>query len=434
MKNVRRVLSTYSADIFGINSALYELGGLIVMHDASGCNSTYNTHDEPRWYDIPSMIFISGLTEKDVVLGNDDKLINDIISCVNELSEEKKPKFIAISSALIPFFIYTDMNGIAKKIEQALGIKTFAFNTNSMSSYIIGTNIAFKMIAENFCTKEMGNNQTKIEKIKVNLIGVTPLDFSITGNLDSLKKIFTDFGFTINSCMAIGDSLDKISKAGDADANIVLSSAGISAAIALNDKFGTSYVIGLPTCKENAKLLKEMILRSAQDGLSRKLKSNEIEIIKKEALKEKTSHANNLSSVGAYIIGEPVFASSARYNLKALGYEEVHIICPTEYDCGLLEDGDLILTEEGDFERILNSANIIMADPIYRRVLSKENLQKIRFVNLPHEAFSGRMYRSLIPVFCVDDDSFTNWIKERIEKQEEIISNDIMKNNEPFIK
>ena len=51
MRIVKRVLSTYSADNFGFCSALYELGGLVVMHDASGCNSTYNTHDEPRWYD-----------------------------------------------------------------------------------------------------------------------------------------------------------------------------------------------------------------------------------------------------------------------------------------------------------------------------------------------------------------------------------------------
>ncbi|MBR5753288.1 MAG: hypothetical protein IKX83_02260, partial [Clostridia bacterium] len=40
----------YTSDLSGVCSALYELGGLLVMHDASGCNSTYATHDEPRWY------------------------------------------------------------------------------------------------------------------------------------------------------------------------------------------------------------------------------------------------------------------------------------------------------------------------------------------------------------------------------------------------
>jgi hypothetical protein len=52
MKQVSVTLSTYTADVSGVCSALYELGGMVVIHDPSGCNSTYNTHDEPRWYDM----------------------------------------------------------------------------------------------------------------------------------------------------------------------------------------------------------------------------------------------------------------------------------------------------------------------------------------------------------------------------------------------
>ena len=55
-------MSTYTADCSGVASALYELGGMTVIHDASGCNSTYTTHDEPRWNTMPSAVFISALT------------------------------------------------------------------------------------------------------------------------------------------------------------------------------------------------------------------------------------------------------------------------------------------------------------------------------------------------------------------------------------
>ena len=72
MKQARKVLSTYSSDTFGVISALYGLGGLLVMHDASGCNSTYSTHDEPRWYDMRSDIYISALTETDAEKEADD--------------------------------------------------------------------------------------------------------------------------------------------------------------------------------------------------------------------------------------------------------------------------------------------------------------------------------------------------------------------------
>ena len=55
------------------------------MHDPSGCNSTYNTHDEIRWYEQDSMIYISGLTEIDAVMGNDEKMICDIELAAEEL-------------------------------------------------------------------------------------------------------------------------------------------------------------------------------------------------------------------------------------------------------------------------------------------------------------------------------------------------------------
>ena len=82
MKQTSGFISTYSADAFGVCSALYELGGLVVMHDASGCNSTYTTHDEPRWYDMDSMVYISGLTEIEAIMGDDGRLIDDIINAV----------------------------------------------------------------------------------------------------------------------------------------------------------------------------------------------------------------------------------------------------------------------------------------------------------------------------------------------------------------
>ena len=112
MRIVKRVLSTYSADNFGVCSALYELGGLVVMHDASGCNSTYNTHDEPRWYNMDSLVFISGLTEKNAIFGNDDKLISDLVTAAHEFH----PRFIAVCGGPLPHIIGTDFRAVAKAI------------------------------------------------------------------------------------------------------------------------------------------------------------------------------------------------------------------------------------------------------------------------------------------------------------------------------
>ena len=77
--------SVYAADTAGVCSALYELGGMTIVHDASGCNSTYSTHDEPRWYDQESMIYISALTERDAVTGDDEKLVADASEAASRL-------------------------------------------------------------------------------------------------------------------------------------------------------------------------------------------------------------------------------------------------------------------------------------------------------------------------------------------------------------
>jgi nitrogenase molybdenum-iron protein alpha/beta subunit len=160
IKQSSAFLSTYTADVSGVCSALYELGGMVIMHDASGCNSTYNTHDEPRWYQMDSMIYISALTELDALLGNDDKLVEDICKAAEEL----KPRFIAVCGTPIPMVIGTDFHGIAKMIEKRTGIPTFGFPTNGMHSYLSGIDMSLQAFAKRFCKKhsvtEPVNRQT----------------------------------------------------------------------------------------------------------------------------------------------------------------------------------------------------------------------------------------------------------------------------------
>ena len=141
------ILSTYSADTFGVCSALFELGGMIVMHDPSGCNSTYTTHDEPRWYNTDSLIFISGLNEQDAVLGRDDRFIRDTI----ESARQFQPAFICIIPSQIAFLIGTDMKALARIITQQTAIPCFTLPTNSMHYYESGIYYALEWLASWAC-------------------------------------------------------------------------------------------------------------------------------------------------------------------------------------------------------------------------------------------------------------------------------------------
>ena len=146
MRQSYRIIPVYTADVSGVCSALYELGGMVVMHDPSGCNSTYNTHDEIRWYEQDSLIYISGLTEIDAVMGNDAKFIRDI----EETAKELHPKFIALAGSPIPFMNGTDFPALAQVIETETGIPAFAIPTNGMHDYTYGAGLAFAKIAERF--------------------------------------------------------------------------------------------------------------------------------------------------------------------------------------------------------------------------------------------------------------------------------------------
>ena len=190
MRQSYRIIPIYTADVSGVCSALYELGGMTVMHDPSGCNSTYNTHDEIRWYDQDSLIYISGLTEIDAIMGNDEKFLDDI----KEATRELHPKFIALAGSPIPYMNGTDFPALAQVLEEETGIPAFAVPTNGMHDYVYGAGIALEKIAKRFTGEKTGRIQART----VNLLGVTPLDFGPVSHVDlSWSQISP---FCLSSC------------------------------------------------------------------------------------------------------------------------------------------------------------------------------------------------------------------------------------------
>ena len=238
MKRSYKIIPIYTADVSGVCSALYELGGMTVMHDPSGCNSTYNTHDEIRWYDQDSLIYISGLTEIDAIMGNDEKFLDDI----KEAARELHPKFIALAGSPIPYMNGTDFPALAQVLEEETGIPAFAVPTNGMHDYVYGAGIALEEIAKRFTGEKTGRIQART----VNLLGVTPLDFGPVSHVEVLKENLKACGWKVLSTWAMGDELDAFLQAGEAEVNLVVSSVGLRAAKVLEEKFGTPYVVGTP--------------------------------------------------------------------------------------------------------------------------------------------------------------------------------------------
>ena len=386
MKQIASRISIYSADAFGVCSALYELGGLCVMHDASGCNSTYNTHDEPRWYDFDSMVYISGLSEMEAIMGDDQKFIDDIVYTAKELS----PNFIAMAGTPIPTMIGTDFKAIANIIEKETKIPTFGFDTTGMHSYVSGAYKAFEALAKWFLKRNdkesRGEKKESIDKesrevkntiIKVNILGVTPLDFSINKSVEAMVDLLKENNFEVISTWAMGSSLEYIKNAGDADVNLVVSYSGIGAAKYMYENLNIPYVVGTPFGKEFAKKVIEDL---------KEVKSTK---------ENKISYDNRKIDKDAEItiVGESIMSESLAYAITKEKNKTVNVISSLETDEKLLLEGDKIAMFEDDIEKCLKNSKTIIADPLYRPICPLDS----NFISLPHEAFSGRIYRDEIP-------------------------------------
>ena len=397
MDQTARIISIYAADTSGFCSALYEYGGMTVIHDASGCNSTYTTHDEPRWYSMDSMMYISGLTESDAVMGNDEKFISDL--CL--AAEELKPAFIAICASALPAMVGIDMEAIAYEVETRTGIPAFEVKTNAMQSYITGAGNAFLELAKRFTKpvpKRKNSDNTKAE-LKVNILGLTPLDFPLHGTCEAMLDWLEKHGHTINSYVGmhpgkkhftniassndLSNNLDEIKRLTDADVNLVVSSIGMALAEYLYEEYGIPYVIGAPYGEAFSELLEKALRKAYITG-------------------------TNINAAKLYhpcgsrvaIIGESITAASlaaaiyAEFHipvrvLESVGDGEMSVLNARNTSEMTQEDAldDISCSEEEELENEIQKSDIIIADPLFEPICRGKV-----FIRLPHMAFSGRCF------------------------------------------
>lgn len=397
---------------------------MTVIHDPSGCNSTYSTHDEPRWFDTDSLMFVSGLDEMTAVLGDDNVLIDDVTHAVRDL----KPRFVTLCSGSIPHIIAFDCKGVAHLLEKRTGVPMLPVTTTGNRSYVAGVGAALTEWVKRFadslespyrvrssgspdCSANTLEGAAGPESFSVNLLGVTPLDFSINGNVDAMRKVFEDAGIPVNCCAAMGESFDSLRHIFRASVNVVVSSCGRRLARYMEQTAGIPYVEGTPIGAYGAARLPKLAKKAyekkrasleedshgALDGTSGSLR---MLLAKKKGDSEgiclwKGNPAHERWDVPdgqILIIGEEVFAQSLAAAINQLTPDCRHglrafAVWP-DVDHGFPED---VLAE------LIRKSRYIIGDPLYRTIPhdSKQNT----FVDFPHEAYSGRIFRDRIPVF-----------------------------------
>ncbi len=388
IENSYRIIPCYTADVSGVCSALFELGGMVVMHDPSGCNSTYNTHDETRWYDHDSLIYITGLTEMDAILGNDQKVVRDVSDAAGRLS----PKFIALCGSPIPFINGTDYSALARMIEKETGIPTFAVATNGMHDYVQGAGAALLAYAKKILKPIWDQAPARKEtiqstgQISVNLLGVTPLDFAFSQAVFALKHALATRDIHVLSVFSMldGENMTSLEAAVYANVNLVVSAAGYPLARFMQEQYGIPFVVGAPFYAF-AEILCEDIRKAAAGSCE-----HCFSYFHRNAWLQDTNCHPSIA-----IIGEPVTAGSLAAMITKKYQKKASVLCPLEKSGGFLTQDDHCFLGEAQCMDLMKQYHHIIADPLYLPICPEH----VAFHRLPHLAFSGRCHLAEMDVW-----------------------------------
>jgi len=263
--------------------------------------------------------------------------------------------------------------------------------TDGLKSYVSGVGLAMAAWLKRFADPA---EAASAPENSVNLVGVTPLDFSVNGNVPALRAAFEDAGFSVNCCLAMGETFETMVHAYRARVNVVVSSAGRHAAKHMKKRGGVPWVEGLPVGAAQTDAVLRAVEQTLADGQNRFAWGD-----------FGNTGRWTVPAGGILVIGEEVFARSLAnaVNLLPPSARNGRTAYPfwPDVDEGVPEE-ELIAAMRG--------AHTVIADPLYKVVLKKDTVT--RFIPLPHEAYSGRIFRASIPVFCGPDFSVENLLEE----------------------
>lgn len=383
-------LPPYSPDYSGCASALFELGGMIVLHDASGCTGNYLGYDEPRWMGSKSFVFCSGLRHMDAILGNDNLLIDRIVKAAESL----KPKFIALLGSPVPMVIGADYEGIMHEVEERTGIPSFGFDTKGLAYYGKGISMAVISLIKKFCQKEA---VPETERSGINLIGVTPLDFGNKGCEKDFIAFFEGEGIRVNCSFSAGHSIEAIKKSVFSKLNLVVSQSGIEVAKFMEKKYGIPYITGTPVGDGG------IILSKVKSFLEKG-------ILEDEGEREKSSSAaKKVLVAGDQIISRSICQAASKI------HADLEFIAGTIFDFSEEESraGDIFIRDETEFRKIVNSGEFagIVADPLVEELLTESAKKGTKFFPLPNVAVSSKVcWKDTINILGKEMSSFLSKI------------------------
>lgn len=363
MKKLCMYLPPFAPDYSGVCSALFELNGLVVIHDAAGCTGNYTGFDEPRWYGSQKAVYCSGLRKIDVVMGNEQKFYDRISAA----AKSRRPDFIAVVGSPVPMVIGTDFEGFGAELESITGIPAFGFAANGTRLYHEGAAEACIALIDRYARQPGKKHENR-----VNILGATPLDIT-PSNLADMRKLLENNGYKVGACFSMGITLEQIEHAGESALNIAVSQAGVLIAEHMKEKFGTPYATGLP-----------IGARGAQDWLGR--------------IRGVRAEEENSGAAPVIVVGDAVSAYSISSALKKDFGIGADTATPFSGKGNPRRGQTIEMEYEEEVIELVNNEKyrLVIADPLINQLI--RNRKEKRHIDLAHYAISSKFY-----THCADD-------------------------------
>lgn len=350
MKGLLKYLSPFAPDQSGATSVLYDLEGITVICDAGGCTGNICGFDEPRWFEHQSAIFSAGLRDMDAILGRDDRLVDKL----KDTAQKVHAKFAAVIGTPVPAVIATDYRALERMGEKRCQMPVIAIECTGTRLYDEGEEKAYLALFRKFAGKDVERDDKA-----VGIIGMTPLDISLTQGDTFLQEKLQEEGFERIYSYGMGSGLEEVKLAGSVQKNLVVAPAGLKPAKYMEKHFGIPYEVTYPFLGENF-----------------------------------LNQLKQISGKKVLIVHQQVAANEIRENIRLSHKgEKMELSVGTWFmqPKDLKEEGDLVFkTEDGFIKHVEEEQyDVIIGDALLHRPLKEF---KGIYISIPHFAVSGKLY------------------------------------------
>lgn len=375
-----KYLPPLASDYSGVASILFGMNSLNILYSPGSCDKSIVEVDEIRsFYD--RNFFITNLNDVDIVVGIEKRLKK-----ILKQRDLSKFDFISILGTPITSLTGVSLENICINLERELQIPVIFFETSGFDSYSIGVSKGLLKLAERLIDKF--DDDTTVDQI--NIIGYTPLVLGDEKRLNELIAFLNNKFFKVNIFGGTGFNYNSMKLSSKAKLNLAITEEGVKLAKILKDKYSIPYILDLPvgiTGMNN-------FLSSIEETLDISIEGKkELEHINKNL-----NYKNRTIKKSVLIVGEPFVSLSIKSCLQRdFGIKDISIISNIKRDARsakLFKDEKYaqvkFLGNETEIYKTIGTADVLIADPIYKNFLPCHN--EIKFIPIPYIGLSGREF------------------------------------------